>query len=127
MLLEKGEHWRGWVGSETWNACQCFLLPGCCSVINGAVENSSLGLLFSPELRTRFRSRKCPRVMLSHLSGCGALHLTWIGVSSCSRARWGLGQVRIGPGGDWVRQHLHRLICSGEKGALGVWTYLPGP
>ena len=63
-------------------------------MMNGAVENSSLGLFFFPELKTRFRSSQCPRVMLSHLSGRGAVHPHLDGCLALQT-----GQAGTGPGG----------------------------
>lgn len=84
-------------------------------MINGAVENSSLGLFFSPELRTRFRSSKCPRVMLSHLSGCGALHPH---LDRCLELQ--MGQVGIGPGEDGASWGLVQ-VASPQAQAHLLW------
>lgn len=111
--MGRGRRRWGWVDPKTWKAlCGISCSQTAALMINGAVENSSLGLFFFPDLRARFRSSKCPRVMLPHSSGPGGLHPH---LDGCLGSQ--AGQVGTGPGNGSTGWDPY--VLGGRKGPWG--------
>lgn len=110
--------WAGWAG---------WALPGppagvSCSraalMINGTVENSSLGLFFFPELKTRFRSSQCPQGDVFPSVRTGGLHPHLDGCLTAQVGRAGTGQP--------ASPHAQAYLLWGEEAPGMSSCYFPG-